>query len=95
VRDAGPFAFAHTLGMSKFGRRDLVVFAAPDAVDDVARLLEALGGLQVDGVRLDAGDRLERDGLRLRLEGYAPGFNGPPIDVAFPDQPLLLSIEAS
>lgn len=95
VRDAGAFAFAHTLGMAKFGRRDLVVFAAHDAIDDVARLLEALGEIQVDGVRLDAGDRLERDGLRLRLEGYAPGFNGPPIDVGFPQQPLLVSVEAS
>jgi hypothetical protein len=88
----GGLVVAHTVGMCKVGRRDLVAFAAPEAADDVTRLLAELTDLQVSGVRLDAGERLERDGLLLRLEGYAPGFNGPPIDVEFVEQPLLVTI---
>lgn len=93
VFDGGEFSVVHTLGMVKFGRRDLLVLAAPGAEEDVARLLEWLGEIQAEGLRLDAGDRLERDGLRIVLEGYNPGFNAPPLDIGFPDQPLLLAIE--
>lgn len=92
VQDAGALAYAHTLGMDKFGRRDILGFAAPEAVEEVAQLLGALGELQVAGVRLDAGDRLERDDLLLLLEGYAPGFNAPALDFGFPHQPLLLTL---
>lgn len=94
VYDVGAMWVVHTLGMGKFARRELLAFAAPGAEEDVAALVEALAGLQAGGVALQAGDVLEQAPLRVRIEAYNPGFNAPPVDVPFADQPLLVVIEA-
>ncbi len=81
-------------GTRTFGSRDLVVFVTPEAADGMTRLLAELTEQQVGGIRLDAGGRLERDGLRQRRKGYAPCVTAPPVDVELAEQALLVTIAA-
>jgi len=80
----------HTLGLAKFGRRDLIAFGTHDNAALLSDLLRALGLDLIEGAVLSSGDAVEKGGLRLRAEGYAPGINGPEVAVPFYEQPLVL-----
>ena len=80
----------HTLGMPKFGRRDLIAFGTAENATLLGGLLQGLALDLIEGAVLASGDEVAKGGLRLRAEGYAPGFNGPEVAVPFCEQPLVL-----
>lgn len=90
VPGAEPLWMVHTLGLAKFGRRDLLAFGPARNVGFLRELLAGVAIDLIEGAVLDAGSRIEKAGVRLEAEGYAPDFNGPDVPVPFFEQPLLL-----
>jgi hypothetical protein len=86
----GGIVFVHSLGLAKFGRPDLLAFGTEENATFLGQLINGLGLDLVEGAVLESGAELEKGGVRLRVEGYAPGFNGPEVPVPFFAQPLLL-----
>ena len=88
--DGAAFVCVHTLGLAKFGRRDLVAFGGTAATDLLRDLVSGLGRDLIDGGVLHPGDRVARSGLHLDVLPYVPGETGPPLDVPFFVPPLVV-----
>lgn len=91
-RDGADNAYVcvHTVGLPKFGRRDVLAFGS----EANRSVLEALvAGIATDlfhGAVLSPGDRVSKGGLIVDIERYAPGRNAPELDVPFFGEPLVL-----
>lgn len=82
---------AYSHGLVKFGRRDLVAVLPPARRAEAEVALAELAHGQLLGRVLRSGDRLVVAGVRVALDAYAPGFNGPPVDLPTDLQPLFVS----
>lgn len=80
----------HTLGLTKFGRPDLLAFVAPAGAESVRALLHHMALDLIEGACLAAGDRVAKGGVQLEAQPYRPGENGPPVAIPFFQPPLLL-----
>lgn len=84
------YVCVHTIGLPKFGRRDVLAFGS----EANRSMLEALvGETAIDlfnGAVLSPGDRIAKGGLAVDIELYAPGRNAPELDVPFFVEPLVL-----
>lgn len=80
----------HTLGLAKFARRDLVLFGDVGARAALFALVEGFGHDLVAGAVLRPGDMVEKARMRVEVEEYRPGENGPAVEVPFFVPPLVL-----
>lgn len=80
----------HTLGLTKFGRPDLIAFVALSGAEAVQALVHHIALDLIEGACLLPGDRVAKGGVQLEAQPYRPGENGPPVAVPFFQPPLLL-----
>lgn len=85
----------HSAGLSKFARSELISLVPSPSLDDAQEFLLDIGHQLVLGRLLVSGELLDHRGLRLQVEGYAPGFNAPAFALPFEDQPTLLRVIAA
>jgi len=90
----GPAACLTTAGMGKFGRPELVCFVAAGAQGVAEEVLHAVARGFLAGAVLAPGERVAVAGVGVAVEGYAAGFNAPPVELAGEGQGLLLRLEA-
>jgi hypothetical protein len=82
----------HTVGMSKFARPELLCLVPFPLLGEARDLLVDLGQGQCLGRLLPSPEQLQHQGRRFHTAGFAPGFNGPPLELPFEDQPLLITL---
>ena len=91
-RDGAQNAYVcvHTLGLPKFGRRDVLAFGSEANRSVLEALVAGIATDLFNGAVLSSGDRVAKGGLTVDIELYSPGRNAPELDVPFFAEPLVL-----